>query len=96
MQPPEELSNYIEEILNNIEKYADFIEIDTNHSQKAEQIKIKIYAHQPPTFIVSSAGSAMPVARKVKTLLEGNLDGYAFEVYSNSRKYIYFIIRVNK
>jgi len=91
-----ELKKNIEEILNNLDKYVIFIKDGSSPKKLAEKIKIRIFANLPKTFIISSTGSAIAIAKKIESILEGQIDDYLFGSYKEKGKYICFLNKIEE
>ncbi|MFH0927782.1 MAG: hypothetical protein V1822_04340 [Candidatus Micrarchaeota archaeon] len=91
-----ELQGNIEDLLNNIDRYVNFIKNDHDAHKCTEGILAKIRAFNPKAFIVFSKGTDANAKSKdiVNSVMSG-IDGYRLEVqkdYRRSQNY-YFIVR---
>jgi len=94
---PSELTDSINEILFNIDKYAVFVQEKDSADRKAEEIKVRIQANLPKVFILSGYGSASSVAKQIQDILEEEVNNeYVLEKYEDKEKYICFFSRVNQ
>ena len=92
----EELKSIISDILWNIEKYVIFIKEKDNSEDIFEQIKIRIFAHKPATFIIFSKYSANPIAINVIKILRNKITNYSIEQHNSEvGDRIYFLSRLD-
>lgn len=89
-----DLIRYIEEILNNVEKYVAFIGEKENPDKKVQEIKIRIQANLPQVFILASYGSAVEIVKKIRTTLSNEIQGYSVSVYEEGEKYVCLLTRI--
>jgi len=64
-----DLINQIEEILNNIDKFVVFIQEKDNSDRKVEEIKTRIYANNPATFMIFGKHSAIKIVKEIRAQL---------------------------
>ncbi len=78
----------IAEILTDIDKYVEFVKEDEDVPAKVNELKIRICAHMPSSFIVTGQGIAVPKAKEIKTRLEKELRNYSVEMTENKNKFL--------
>lgn len=82
----ENLSKEIEEVLNNIEKHALFIQGTSSKLEIIKKANTIVDSHSPSFFIVSGFKSAAGLARQCENSLKQILKGYEFEKFSSGEK----------
>ncbi len=83
-----EITTLVEEILNNTYKYTIFIKEIDNPNKVAEDVRIRIQANLPNTFILSSYTSAITVAKKVVRIIRDSMPEYSIEFYEDNKKFL--------
>ena len=89
----QELTIHIEEILNNVDKYAVFIKEEDDVERRSTEIITRIQANVPGTFVMSSRKSAMSVAKSIQVNVKKVITGYESEEFQDNNRYICFFNR---
>lgn len=85
---PADLSARIEHLLNDIEKYAVFIHADTSVQQKADELRIRLFANLPDQLVLFGSGSAIRVTQAVAGRLKKAVDVYRATAFQDDVKII--------
>ncbi len=89
----EELQQHIEETLNNIDKYTEFIQTGDNIEKISLAITTRINANLPSTFILFGKKSAIETAKQIQANVINSLIEYSVEVNESEKDYICFFNR---
>ena len=90
---PPDIEKYIENILGNVDKYTAFIKEDDHPKKRAEEIKIRMCANLPDTFILCSYKSANRIAKNVLKILNESLNGYKIGIYEDGERFTCLFIK---
>jgi len=89
----EKLTEDIEQILKNIEKYTIFVLSTSNKSDIIKNADIKVSSHSPKIFIISGFKSAAKIVAEGIDAFKIILKDYDFERFSSGEKEILFFKR---
>ncbi|MCL5433694.1 MAG: hypothetical protein M1538_01805 [Candidatus Marsarchaeota archaeon] len=88
-----DLEKGIDELLSNIEKYVIFIQDNNEEKKICDEIKIRIQANQPSSFIIAGAGGAKNKARKIFDCVFNKISGYVYEKSEDELRITIFLKR---
>lgn len=92
----DQLKYKINSFLDNIDNYITFVSLKDKKEieKKINEISIKITAHSPDLFILSSMGDAMPICEQIINEIQDSISKYDCELFDSPHKgrKIYFLI----
>ena len=83
-------------LLNNVDKYVEFVQAGDDFNRKARIITTRINANLPAVFIIFSCGSpAIDLSKKVMQAVMADIEGYSLElqIKNNPDKLYQFLIK---
>jgi len=89
-----ELKSVVKETLENVEKNVIFIKETDDVNRKFDEVKTRLYANKPSTYIIFGKNSAVNPSNEIVQRLRENITGYTVSLYKSDKgDCIYFINR---